>query len=93
MPPIERAPHVLVADDQPDVLQAVRLLLRGEGITLDTVTSPGAAMRALETGDYDLVLLDLNYTRDTTSGEEGLNLLSRIQGIDPTQLARCVTFI
>ena len=84
MPPIERAPHVLVADDQPDVLQAVRLLLRGEGITLDTVASPGAAMRAIETGDYDLVLLDLNYTRDTTSGREGLDLLQRVQALDAT---------
>ncbi len=80
----ERAPHVLVADDQPDVLQAVRLLLRGEGLTLDTVTSPGAAMRALETGDYDLVLLDLNYTRDTTSGREGLDLLQRVHALDST---------
>ena len=84
MVPTNRAPHVLVADDQPDVLQAVRLLLRGEGFTLDTATSPAAALRALEAGDFDLVLLDLNYTRDTTSGREGLDLLQRVQMLDAT---------
>ena len=77
-------PRVLVADDQPDVLEALRLLLKGEGIQSHAVTSPGAALLELSERDYDAVLVDLNYTRDTTSGREGLDLLSRIQAIDST---------
>jgi DNA-binding NtrC family response regulator len=75
---------VLAADDQPDVLQALRLLLRGEGIELETAASPAGAMAALEAGDFDVVLLDLNYARDTTSGREGLELLERIASLDAT---------
>ncbi len=82
MVPSETAPRILVADDQPDVLQALRLLLRGESWEIETATSPAGAMRALEAGDFDLVLLDLNYTRDTTSGHEGLDLLQRVQALD-----------
>jgi DNA-binding NtrC family response regulator len=78
------APHVLVADDQPDVLEAIRLLLKVEGIQVHAVTSPAAALGALSERDYDVVLVDLNYTRDTTSGREGLDLLSSIQQIDAT---------
>jgi DNA-binding NtrC family response regulator len=77
-------PRVLAADDQPDVLQALRLLLRGEGIELETAASPAGAMAALEAGDFDVVLLDLNYARDTTSGREGLELLERIASLDAT---------
>jgi DNA-binding NtrC family response regulator len=78
----EPAPRVLIADDQPDVLEALRLLLKPEGYVIDTASSPQQMMRALELKDYDVVLMDLNYTRDTTSGEEGLDLLQRIHVAD-----------
>ena len=76
------APRILIADDQSDVLEALRLLLKGEGYQIDAVTSPAALITALEARDFDVVIMDLNYTRDTTSGQEGLDLLSRIQAID-----------
>jgi DNA-binding NtrC family response regulator len=75
-------PRLLIADDQPDVLEALRLLVKGEGYQADTVESPAAVLRALEQRDYDVVLIDLNYARDTTSGEEGLDLLTRIHSAD-----------
>ena len=75
-------PRVLVADDQPDVLEAVRLLLKGEGFEIETTASPGGVLSALEKGEFDAVLMDFNYTRDTTSGQEGLDLLSRLQALD-----------
>ncbi len=75
-------PRILVADDQPDILQALRLLLKGEGFVVETVTSPGGVLAALERGDFDVLLMDLNYTRDTTSGREGFDLLTRIQLLD-----------
>ena len=75
-------PRVLVADDQPDVLEALRLLLKGEGYRIELADSPAAALAALDRNDFDLALIDLNYARDTTSGEEGLELLSRIQSAD-----------
>jgi DNA-binding NtrC family response regulator len=74
--------RVLVADDQPDVREALRLVLKAEGFAVETVGSPGAVLAALGSREYDAVLIDLNYTRDTTSGEEGLDLLSRIQALD-----------
>ena len=74
--------RVLIADDQPDVLEALRLLLKGEGFQIELATSPSGVLSALESRDFDVVLMDLNYTRDTTSGEEGLDLLTRIQAID-----------
>ena len=78
-------PHrILVADDQPDVLEALRLLLKGEGYQIDTVKSPAAVIKAIEARDFSLALIDLNYTRDTTSGQEGLDLLARLQAADPT---------
>src|SRR5918992_1009085 len=77
-------PRVLIADDQSDVLEALRLLLKAEGFHLETASSPAGVLAAVEAREFDVALIDLNYTRDTTSGEEGLNLLSRIQGIDPT---------
>jgi DNA-binding NtrC family response regulator len=75
---------VLIADDQGDVLEALRLLLKAEGFVLETASSPAGVLAAVEAREFDVALIDLNYARDTTSGEEGLNLLSRIQGIDPT---------
>jgi DNA-binding NtrC family response regulator len=75
-------PLVLVADDQPDVLEALRLLLKGEGYAIETAASPAGILAALEEREFDVVLMDLNYTRDTTSGQEGLDLLSRIQSLD-----------
>jgi DNA-binding NtrC family response regulator len=74
--------RILIADDQPDVLEALRLLLKGEGYQIDSAASPAGILTALETRDFDVVLMDLNYTRDTTSGQEGLDLLARIQAID-----------
>ncbi len=79
-----RAPTILIADDQPDVLEALRLLVKGEGFQSEAVNSPAAAVEAVESRDFDAVLMDLNYTRDTTSGEEGLELLNRIQALDAT---------
>src|SRR5512132_4092267 len=76
--------RVLVADDQPDVLEALRLLLKGEGYHLETASSPAGIIAALDAGEFDVALVDLNYARDTTSGEEGLDLLSRIQRLDGT---------
>jgi len=78
------AMRVLVADDQPDVREAVRLLLKGEGFEIEAVASPSGVISALETREYDAVLMDLNYARDTTSGQEGLDLLSNIRAIDGT---------
>src|SRR5207248_10047519 len=75
-------PNVLIADDQHNVLEALRLLLKTEGYRTEMVSSPGGLLQALESSDFDVVLLDLNYTRDTTSGHEGLELLSRIQALD-----------
>jgi len=75
-------PRVLIADDQPDLLDALRLLLKGEGMQMEAVTSPEAAVAALSSTPYDLLLMDLNYTGDTTSGTEGMDLLSRVQAID-----------
>jgi sigma-B regulation protein RsbU (phosphoserine phosphatase) len=72
---------VLIADDQPDLIDALRLLLKSE-FQLDTVNSPDAALSAVRRAPFDLVLMDLNYTGDTTSGREGIDLLSRIQATD-----------
>jgi DNA-binding NtrC family response regulator len=78
------APLILIADDQQDVLEALKMLLKAEGYRIDTAASPEGILKSLEKQDYDVILMDLNYTRDTTSGEEGLDLLSRIQVIDGT---------
>jgi DNA-binding NtrC family response regulator len=77
-------PRILIADDQPDVLEALRLLLKGEGFRIDSANSPTAVIDAVQARDFDAVLIDLNYTRDTTSGDEGLDLLNRLHGQDPT---------
>jgi len=78
------SPRILIADDQTDVLEALRLLLKAEGYVIESANSPQGIMAALEARDFDAVLMDLNYTRDTTSGEEGLEIVSRIQSMDPT---------
>src|ERR1700733_7680002 len=70
--------RVLVCDDQPDVLEALRLLLKGQGCQAVTVDSPGALLRMVRGEAFDLILADLNYTRDTTSGAEGLDLLASL---------------
>jgi DNA-binding NtrC family response regulator len=74
--------RLLIADDQRDVLEALRLLLKAEGYLIDAVESPAAVLKALEQRDYDVVIIDLNYARDTTSGQEGLELLTKIHGAD-----------
>jgi DNA-binding NtrC family response regulator len=76
--------RVLVADDQADVLEALRLLLKGEGYKIETASAPAAIFEALVERDFDVLLMDLNYARDTTSGQEGLDLLTRIQKLDST---------
>ena len=76
--------RVLVADDDADVLAALRLLLKGEGFEVETAPSPAQALAALESRDFDAALLDLNYARDTTSGREGLELIERLRALDPT---------
>jgi DNA-binding NtrC family response regulator len=77
-------PRILIADDQIDVLEALRLLLKSEGFLIETATSPQQILTALESREFDALLMDLNYTRDTTSGQEGLDLLTRIQTLDAT---------
>jgi DNA-binding NtrC family response regulator len=78
------AARILIADDQPDVIEALRLLLKSEGYAIETASSPAGVVLALEAREFDVVLIDLNYARDTTSGHEGLELLSRVQAMDAT---------
>jgi DNA-binding NtrC family response regulator len=78
------APRILVADDQPDILAAARLLLKSEGCEVATAASPGEVLELLEGDEFDVLLLDLNYTRDTTSGQEGLDLVPRVLTLDST---------
>ena len=80
--PSELPSRVLISDDQADVLEALRLLLKPDGYLIDTAASPAQVARALDLKDYDVILIDLNYSRDTTSGDEGLDLLSRIRLAD-----------
>jgi DNA-binding NtrC family response regulator len=82
--PTAEAASILIADDQPDVLEALRLLLKSEGLETQSVNSPGGVLHALERRDFDALLLDMNYTRDTTSGREGLELLDQLQVLEPT---------
>ncbi len=78
-------PRILIADDQPDILQALRLLLKGEGYAIETASSPARVAAALAEGaPFDMLLLDMNYARDTTSGKEGLDLLTRIHAVHPS---------
>src|SRR5215211_8503432 len=76
--------RILIADDQPDVIEALRLLLKPEGYEVETASSPRAVIRAVGARQFDLVLIDLNYTRDTTSGSEGLELLEHLHAFDST---------
>ncbi|HET8827461.1 MAG TPA: response regulator, partial [Terriglobales bacterium] len=80
---VARPKRVLVADDQADVLHAIALLLKLEGFESQTVNHPAAVIEALNSGEFDLLITDLNYTLDTTSGTEGLDLISSIRKINP----------
>jgi len=79
-----RLAKILIADDQADVQEALRLLFKAEGYQTETVNSPLRLLEVLGTTDFDLLLMDLNYTRDTTSGQEGLDLLAKVQALDST---------
>src|SRR5215467_11338217 len=85
---IETATHcetterrILIADDQKDVLDALQLLLKGRGYVLETVSTPADLLAALAERQFDLLLMDLNYARDTTSGREGLDVLGHLKGM------------
>ncbi|PWT81661.1 MAG: response regulator receiver protein [Acidobacteria bacterium] len=84
MNPLAAAPiaRTLIADDQPDVLAALRLLLKGAGYQTEAATSPAGVLEAIKRQKFDVVLMDLNYARDTTSGDEGLDLISSIRALD-----------
>jgi len=79
-----RTARILIADDQADVLEALRLLLKGEGYQTESAPSPSGIMAAVGSKDFDLVLMDLNFARDTTSGQEGLDTLTHLQATDST---------
>ncbi len=78
------APRLLAADDQPDVLEALRMLARADGFDVRTAASPAAVIALCEAEEFDVCLMDLNYARDTTSGKEGMDLLARLRELDPT---------
>ncbi len=83
--PIESPPfRALVADDQPDILEALRVLLKMDGCELESVSSTEGILQALAGREFDVLLMDLNYARDTTSGREGLDVLAEIRELDPT---------
>ncbi|MCE1228416.1 MAG: sigma-54 dependent transcriptional regulator [Firmicutes bacterium] len=75
--------RILLADDQPDVRESLRLLLKAEGFKVDAVANPGAALAAVSALPPDLMLMDMNYSQDTTSGQEGLELLDRVREVEP----------
>ena len=77
-------PKILIADDQPHILEALRLLLKSEGFQIETANSPASVLSSINSREFDALLMDLNYARDTTSGQEGLDLLSRLQAMDVT---------
>jgi DNA-binding NtrC family response regulator len=77
-------PRILIADDDHDVLEALRLLLKGEGYETETVMQPADVLKSVAKREYGVILIDLNYARDTTSGREGLDLLASIQALDAT---------
>ena len=81
---VPQLPRTLIADDEPDILTALRLLLKGDGYEPETASSPAAVVEAIARSQFDVVLIDLNYARDTTSGREGIDLISRIQALDPS---------
>ena len=75
-------PRILIADDQQDVLDALRLLLKGHGYLIETVNSPAELLAAISRREFELILMDLNYARDTTSGREGLDLLGQLKQLE-----------
>src|ERR1043166_8009040 len=75
-------PRILIADDQADVLEALRLLFKGEDYQVEAVNSPGKAFEKVCAEYFELALMDLNYARDTTSAKEGMNLLAQIVNLD-----------
>ena len=77
-------PRLLVADDQPAILDALRLLLADEGFEVEVARTPPQILQAVQARDFDALLMDLNYARDTTSGREGLDLLPALQAADGT---------
>ncbi len=77
-------PRVLAADDQPDILESLDLLLKPEGFELETAASPQGVLAAVEQREFDVLLIDLNYARDTTSGREGMDLLAKLHALDAT---------
>ena len=79
----EPRPTILIADDQIDVLEALRLMLKAEGFQIETARSVAAILALVETRELDAILMDLNYTRDTTSGREGLDLIPKIAALEP----------
>ena len=84
MTALGKSPRILIADDQADVLESLRLLLKTEGYVIDTAESPADALAALGSRDFDAALIDLNYSRETTSGAEGLELLEKLQALYST---------
>ena len=82
MPASSTAPRILIADDQRDILEALKLLLKAEGYEVETATSPRGVLTAVDARDFDALLIDMNYARDTTSGAEGLDLLARLQALE-----------
>jgi DNA-binding NtrC family response regulator len=82
--PSPSRPKALIADDQREVREALRLLLKAEGYDAEPADSPAEALQAVASRNFDVALIDLNYTRDTTSGQEGLSLLGRLRSIDPS---------
>jgi len=78
------SPRILIADDQTDVIEALRLLLKGEGYQIEAATSPSGIIDAVQAREFDAVVMDLNYTRDTTSGQEGLEIVARVHAMDAT---------
>jgi DNA-binding NtrC family response regulator len=82
--PRSDAVRVIVADDQQDVLTAMRLLLKNDGMSVTTVSSPAGLLEAVRSESFDVALIDLNYARDTTSGREGLDLLPQLHSVDPS---------
>ena len=81
---VPQHPRTLIADDEPDILTALRLLLKSDGYEPETVSSPAAVLEAIQRAQFDVALIDLNYARDTTSGREGIDLISRIHALDPS---------
>jgi len=81
---VPQHPRTLIADDEPDILTALHLLLKSDGYEPETVSSPAAVLEAIQRAQFDVALIDLNYARDTTSGREGIDLISRIHALDPS---------